>query len=131
MKHIKLLSTDFLKLEYNAVDDYILANWQGALTNEAIMQGYEDILFFLKKEYCHKLLDNHYEVQGLWAELAEWCAYNWYPRAEAAGLVYHSVIYSQSHFSRLSTDQAIKLVQKGIVKGFDTFEDAENWLKSF
>ncbi|WP_242921287.1 hypothetical protein [Pontibacter liquoris] len=128
MKHIKLLTTDFLALEYNAVDDYLIANWQGELTNEAIMQGYENILFYIKKEHCHKLLDNHYNVQGLWAELAEWCAYDWNPRAVAAGLQYHAVVYANSHFSRLSTDKAMRLVKSGIIEGFDTVQDAEGWL---
>ena len=131
MRHIKLLTTDFLTLEYNAIDDYVFANWHGALTNEAILQGYEHILFFLKKEHCHKLLDSHYEVQGLWTELTDWFANNWHPRAEAAGLQYHAAVYSQNHFSRLSADQAIRMVESGIVKGFDSVENAEGWLQSF
>ncbi|NDK56504.1 hypothetical protein [Pontibacter fetidus] len=131
MKRIKLLVTDFLSLEYNAIDDYLIANWHGELTNEAVMHGYENILFFLKKEHCHKLLDNHYEITGLWSELSDWFAENWHPRAEAAGLEYHAAVYSQDHFSKLSTDKAIKMVKSGIVKGFDTVENAEGWLNSF
>ena len=131
MKHIRLLSNEYLTLEYNAVDDYIYADWHGSLTNDAIKQGYEDILFYLKKEYCHKLLDSHYGVQSLWVELTDWLAYDWHPRAEKAGLQYHAAVYSQNHFSRLSTEQAVSMVQKGIVKGFDTVEQAESWLNSF
>jgi hypothetical protein len=128
MKHIKLLTTDFITLEYNAVDDYLIANWHGALTNEAIKQGYEHILFFIKKEHCHKLLDNHYQVRGGWDELAEWCAYDWNPRSVAAGLAYHAMVYSKDHFSKLSTDKAIRLGKSGIIAGFDTVQDAEGWL---
>ncbi|NEM96114.1 hypothetical protein [Pontibacter burrus] len=129
MKHIKLLTTDHITIEYNAIDDYIYADWHGALTNEVIMEGYEKILFFLAKEHCHKLLDNHYHVQGLWADLAEWCAYDWNPRSVAAGLQYHAVVYSKDYFSMLSTDKAIRLAKSGIMKGFDSLQDAENWLK--
>ncbi|MBB6609838.1 hypothetical protein H7F15_02200 [Pontibacter sp. Tf4] len=129
MRHINLLKTEYLTIEYNAIDDYVYSEWHGELTNDTIKQGYESILFYLKKEYCHKLLDNHYDVQGLWADLAEWCAYDWHPRAEAAGLNFHAVIYANSHFSKLSTDRAIQLVKNGIIKGFDSVQDAESWLK--
>jgi hypothetical protein len=131
MRHIKLLTTEFLTIEYNAVDDFLFADWHGNLTNDAIVQGYENILFYLKREHSHKLLDNHYDVKGLWAELAEWCANDWHPRAEAAGLEYHAAVYSQDLFSRLSTDKAIRMVKSGIIKGFDTVKEAEGWLNSF
>ena len=131
MKHIKLLTTEFLTLEYNAVDDFLNAEWQGAVTTEAMAQGYEQILYFLQREHCHKLLDNHYKVQGVWSDLADWFAYDWHPRVEAAGLQYHAAVYSQNYFSKLSTDKAIKMVKSGIVKGFDTIENAEGWLNSF
>lgn len=130
MRHIKLLTTDSLTLEYNAVEDYIVATWQGAFTSDVIKQGYEQILFFLQKERTHKLLDNHYDVQGLWVELTDWLARDWHPRAERAGLKYHAAVYSQDYFSRLSTDKAISMVQTGIAKGFESAENAEGWLNS-
>lgn len=130
MRHIKLFSTDYLTLEYNAIDDILAANWHGIITNEAIRQGYEHILFYLAKERCHKLLDNHYGIQGLWVDLTDWLAYDWHPRAEEAGLHYHAAVYSQDVFSKLSTDRAISMVRKGVVKGFETAETAENWLHS-
>ncbi len=130
MRHIKLLTTDSLTLEYNAVEDYIVATWHGAFTRDVIKQGYEQILFFMQKEHCHKLLDNHYDVQGLWVEVTDWLAYDWHPRAEKAGLQYHAAVYSQDYFSRLSTDRAINMVRQGIAKGFETTENAEGWLNS-
>lgn len=131
MRHIKLITTEFLTIEYNAIDDYLYADWSGAVTAKGMKQGYEQILYFLQREHSHKLLDNHYNVQGMWAELADWFAYDWHPRAEAAGLEYHAAVYSQDHFSKLSTDKAIKMVKSGIVKGFDTVENAQGWLNSF
>ena len=130
MRHIKLLTTDSLTLEYNAVEDYLEATWHGAFTSEVIKQGYEQILFFLQKERCHKLLDNHQDVQGLWVELTDWLAYDWHQRAETAGLQFHAAVYSRDYFSRLSTDRAIGLVRHGIAKGFETTENAKNWLNS-
>lgn len=130
MKHIQLLQTEYITIEYNAIDDYITAIWKGAQTDETIKKGYESICLFIKKEFCHKLLDNHREVHGLWVNLAEWFAFDWHPRAEASGLTYHACVYSGDVFSKLSTDKAIQMVKEGIVKGFDMDVDAENWLKS-
>ncbi|AMM50119.1 hypothetical protein TH61_01525 [Rufibacter sp. DG15C] len=132
MKHIHLLSTDFLNLEYNAVDDILISTWKGNLSNAEIKQGYESISLHLKKNFCHKLLDNHKDVRGLWAELADWVALDWYPRAKAAGLEYHACIYSTNTFSHLSTEKAIEMMQQtGIAQGFEDATAAENWLKSF
>jgi len=131
MKHIKLLTTDFLEIEYNLVDEILVCNWTGMITKEAIMNGYESISFFLKKEFCHKLLDNHMGVRGIWSEQSGWMAHDWHPRAEAAGLRYHACVYSADTFSRLSTDQAIRMVKNGIVKGFDSPDAAEGWLKTW
>src|SRR5688572_11334050 len=129
MRHIELLKTDIFKIEYNAINEILVANWSGALTNEAIVNGYENIALFLKKQSCRKLLDNHLEAEGIWSDQAKWVAHDWYPRAEKNGLQYHACVYSKSVFSRLSTEQTIKMVQKGIVAGFDTHATAENWLK--
>ncbi len=85
----------------------------------------------LKKQVCRKLLDNHLEVEGIWAELAGWMAYDWHPRAETMGLEYHACVYSKNTFSRLSTEQAVKMVKTGIIKGFDSVSAAEGWLKNF
>ena len=131
MKHIKLLTTDYLEIEYNLIDDILVGNWTGPLTKEEIVDGYEHISFFLKKQLCHKLLDNHLEVQGMWVDQAAWMARDWHARAEAQGLQYHAYVYSKDIYSRLSTDQAIRMVEKGIVKVFDTASAAEGWLKAW
>lgn len=130
MRHIKLYSTDYLEIEYNLVDDILVANWRGPLSKEEIKNGYENISAFLKKQFCHKLLDNHLEVKGIWADVSDWMALDWHPRAEELGLQYHACVYSNDAFSRLSTDQAIRMVEKGVTKGFDAVETAEAWLKA-
>ena len=131
MKHIKLLTTAYLEIEYNMIDDFVVGNWTGPLAKEEIVDGYEHISSFLKKQFCHKLLDNHLGVQGMWVEQAEWMARNWHPRAEALGLQYHACVYPSEIYSRLSMDKAIRMVEKGIVKGFDTVAAAEGWLKAW
>ncbi|GAA4315739.1 hypothetical protein [Nibribacter koreensis] len=131
MKHIQLLSTECLTLEYNAVDDFLISHWKGELSTQDIKQGYESIILHLKKNFCHKLLDDHKDVRGLWADLADWVAHDWYPRAKAAGLEYHACIFSTSTFSRLSTEKAIEMMKEtGIAQGFEDEMAAENWLKS-
>lgn len=131
MKHIKLLSSEFLEIEYNLIDDILVGNWSGEPTNEVIRSGYENLSYFLKKQFCHKLLDNHLEIRGMWSEVSSWVALDWHPKAEEMGLHYHACAYSKDAFSRLSTDQMIRMVQRGITKGFDTVEAAEGWLKAW
>ncbi|MCC9167921.1 hypothetical protein [Pontibacter harenae] len=47
------------------------------------------------------------------------------------GLQYHACVYSKDTFSRLSTEQAIRMMEKGIVEGFETVTAAEGWLRAF
>ncbi|WP_026463864.1 hypothetical protein [Adhaeribacter aquaticus] len=130
MKHRKLHTNHYLEIEYNLIDDIITGNWIGPQTESSIKAGYEDLSFFMQQQVCHKLLDNHLEVKGIWVDGAGWMAYDWHPRAEKNGLIYHACVYSRDTFSRLSTHQAIHMVEKGIIEGFDTREAAENWLKA-
>jgi len=131
MKHISLYKTDFLKIEYNLVDEIVIATWSGPLSGGEIINGYENVSFFIKKNFCHKLLDDHSDVQGIWADLSDWVAFDWHPRVVDLGLQYHACVYSRSVFSRLSTDLTIKMMKEGIVKGYDTIIDAQNWLLDF
>jgi len=131
MKHVSLYETDFLRIEYNLVDEMVVATWSGSLSGEEIIQGYENISVLIKKNYSHKLLDNHTNVQGIWSKLTDWLAYDWHPTAKNFGLQYHAMVYSKSAFCRFSTEKSIRLMEEGVVEGFNTVHDAQNWLLSF
>jgi hypothetical protein len=128
MRHRILSELGYLTLEYDAVEEYIHAIWQGEQTDETIREGYEQILYYLHLERCARLLDNHLAIHGLWVSQAHWFAHDWYPRAVEAGLQYHTIVYSQDYFSQRSTQQAIDEVPGGLVAGFTDVEVARKAL---
>lgn len=130
MRHQLLAEFGYLTLEYDAVEEFIHAIWQGEQTDDTIREGYESILQYLRLERCARLLDNHLAIHGLWVSQTDWLAFDWYPRAVAAGLQYHTVVYSLDFFSQRSTREAIAKIPGGLVAGFSDVEVAQKALLS-
>lgn len=128
MKHRILHKSDTLVLEYDVVADYIHAIWAREQTSATIVAGYECILEYLEREYCHRLLDNHEAIHGYWANLSDWVGLDWYPRARRAGLENHAVVYSADFLARRSTEAALLGIRGGAVAGFDDVATARRAL---
>lgn len=124
MHHQLMYSAANLAIEYDLVDDFMRARWAREQTVETIQAGYAQILVELKAVYCHRLLDDQRLINGLWAELADWVALDWYPRAQQAGLSSHAVIYATEFFERRSIELALARVAGGLIAGFETEEEA-------
>jgi len=124
MHHRLLLQTPTLSVEYDVIDDFIRATWAPDQTVDTIRSGHELLLGKLQRVHCHRLLDDHRHIHGLWADLADWVATDWYPRARAAGLTVHAVIYATDFYGRRSTELALQRVGGGLIAGFDSEEAA-------
>ncbi|ALD19917.1 hypothetical protein [Hymenobacter sp. DG25A] len=128
MRHRVLHHFEFLTLEYDALEEYIHAVWQGEQTDESIRRGYEQILYFLNQERCSRLLDNHEAIQGIWVSQASWFANEWYPTAVAAGMQRFVVVYARDYFSRRSTQEALIQIPGGLAVGYSDVEAARHAL---
>lgn len=128
MRHRILFESPSLVLEYDMLDDYIHAQWTENQTSGSMREGYEHILEALQQHFCHRLLDNHLLIRENWAELVEWFATDWYPRAQQAGLQAHTVVFSMDFFGRRSTELALQMVPGGLIAGFESQEAARNAL---
>lgn len=124
MRHQILFRSPNLELDYDPIDDYLHARWAAAQTLDSTRAGYEQILVQLRASHCHRLLDDRREAQGIWGDLADWIATDWYPRARAAGLVVHAIVFSHDFFGRLSTELVLARVSGGLIAGFDSEEAA-------
>ena len=124
MRHRLLSESATLTVEYDVVDDYLRAIWGPKQTGDSIRNGYELLLGKMQRLHCHRLLDDHRNICGLWADLADWVATDWYPRAQGAGLRVHTVIYASDFYGRRSTELALQRVGGGLIAGFDTEEAA-------
>jgi hypothetical protein len=130
MQHLILYKSDYLVLEYNALANYMHAMWAAEQTPATIREGYEQILHYLTSEHCHRLLDNHLAIQGIWADLADWVSQDWYPRAQRAGLESQAVVFATDYFGRRSTEAVLRQIAGGAIAGFDDVDTARRALLS-
>ena len=124
MQHRVLLVSDHLVLEYDALANYLHAIWGREQTLATIQAGYEQIISALQREHCHRLLDNHRAIHGIWTDLADWVSQDWYPRAQRAGLEVHAIVFATDYFGRRSTEEALKRVAGGAIAGFEDVDTA-------
>ena len=129
MEHRILYESNSLVVEYNVLANYFCAIWGRDQTPTTIVEGYERILYYLQREHCQKLLDNHEAICGYWADSADWLSQDWYPRARQAGLRNHAVVYATDILARRSTEEALQGITGGSVAGFEDFATAQQVLR--
>jgi len=124
--HPRLLShTPTLTIQYDPVNECLLARWSSEQTLGSLRAGYTLLLEKMQRHACSRLLDDHRQLHLLWADLADWFGTTWAPRARQAGLTAHAVVYARYFFARSSTELALRRVRgSGLTAGFDTEEAA-------
>jgi len=130
MRHRIVHKSDFLTIEYNAVDDFLHVIWTIGQSSDTIREGYEHVLSHIRSEFCRKVLDDQRHIQGIWVDIADWVVSDWYPRAQQAGLASHVVIYPEDFFGKRSTEEALRRIPGGGIVGFEDALAAERYLVS-
>jgi hypothetical protein len=120
-----------ITIQYDVLDDYLSAIWMGEQTGESIRKGCELLLTYLEQQHSHKVLNDNTQVQGMWADTADWIASDWLPRMRQAGCQYFAHVYSPDIYSRLSADKAFGTwIKDLIVTTFQEKGPAQSWLKA-
>lgn len=121
----------YITIEYDAVNQWIYANWIGYQTEASVMTGCEKMLEALKAFGLTKVLNDNTQVVGIWTPAAHWVGNNWMPRMQEAGLQHFAWIYSPSRLSQVSTNESIQHTPlPDVIQTFYTMEEAKNWLKN-
>lgn len=131
IKHAGFYKDLSITVAYNAEHARIEADWTGYQTFETVYNGGMMILDMMKKNSCHKVLNDNRHVLGTWSDAADWGRENWFPMMERAGLAYFAWIYAPSVFSQLSAQKSIDIsMGKVITQFFTDIELAKDWLDS-
>lgn len=126
-----LLKEKSIVIEYDPDEKWILTDWVGYQTVDAVKYGCEKMLQFLLQYKCRKVINDNTNVTGIWSGASVWVGSDWLPRMSRAGLKQFAWVYSPSAFSRLSTDESLRnLEQKNIARTFESMEEAREWLRS-
>jgi PAS domain S-box-containing protein len=133
---IKIVDTDTyymdstVTIEYNVTARYLYVDWTGFQDLESVKAGCLKMLEMLRKNQCHKVLNDNSHVLGTWSEAAEWVGREWFPMMEKVGLQYFAWILSASTFSIMSAEKSINLKEgKVVTQLFTTHAEATQWIK--
>lgn len=114
--------------------DLLHIRWHGHLTADALVQGAQaGLALFAGQPLPRRLLSNHSQVTGEWAEALPWLQYEWLPEATGRGVraLAHVLAKSNtSHFVsyRGSLEFTTALKQTMCTASFRNLEPAWHWL---
>lgn len=116
---------------YNAGKERIEATWRGFQDLNSVKHGCMIMLQMMKRNRCHKVLNDNSEVMGTWSEAADWGREEWFPMMQRSGLRLFAWILSPSSFSQMSAHKSAEVIEGNITFQFFTHrKDAERWISS-
>lgn len=114
--------------------DLLHIRWHGHLTPDALVQGAQaGLALFAGQPLPRRLLTNHSQVTGEWAEALPWLQYEWLPEVAGRGVraLAHVLAKSNtSHFVSYQGSQEFTLAVKQAMcaASFRNLEPAWQWL---
>jgi hypothetical protein len=123
-------SRDFVEVSVDLTNHWLYAEWNSYQSDASVNEGCELILDALQRYQLTKVLNDNRRVLGIWTGVAEWLAYDWFPRMRTAGMQKFALIQSPARFSQLSANTAMCLFDpEGCdVAGFHSVGAAMTWL---
>jgi PAS domain S-box-containing protein len=96
-----------ITISFNNDSKCLDVDWIGYHDFTTVKAGGMVMLEMLKKNSCHKVLNDNRNVLGTWSEASDWAASVWFPLMELAGLKYFAWILPDSAFSQLSAKKSV------------------------
>ena len=120
----------FLTIEFDALNQWVYANWSGYQTRASIRQGADTYLEILVQYNCPYLLNDNRLVAGPWSQVTEWITQDWAPRAIAQGLTHFAHVISPESLARLSAENLQHSISSSFqMQIFENPEKAKEWLR--
>lgn len=120
----------FVELEYDATNQWVVADWIGVHSLGTIKQGMEELLKLIKERKCEKYLNINTRTIGGWETSHGYLAESWAPRAVAEGLKYAAHVMAPGLMARQSAIELQPLVIDTIAFHlFFDLEKARTWLR--
>lgn len=120
----------FLTIEFDALNQWVYANWSGYQTRASIRQGADTYLEILTQYNCPYLLNDNSLVAGPWSQITEWLTNDWAPRAINQGLTHFAHVISPESLARLSAENLKHKIGSSLqMQIFERPEKAKEWLR--
>ena len=135
MEAAALITKTTLYISYDQQDDYVYADWQGMQSAASIRQGCEEILAFVKKSGCARvLIDNtnlaHHNLDAeTWLPPVRWIVSDWFPRLYGSGCMHFAWVHSPDRVNMLFPKETLRFkIRNPNIFIFDNKEMAASWL---
>lgn len=120
----------FFEAERREGNSYILVNWTGIQSLEAIMMGASQILAMLRQRPCPAILNSNKELIGPWDDGAIFLGGSWIKQAKLLGVKYFAHVLAPGIYGQRSFKIFEQAAQQHLpVEAFETDQEAENWLR--
>ncbi|MDW7692629.1 hypothetical protein R9C00_12160 [Flammeovirgaceae bacterium SG7u.111] len=123
---VLLINKKNVKVEYFEDKGYIYVKWIGFQSTEKVIESGKEILAVFRTTKCSKVINDNRLVTGPWSKASDWVEKEWFPQMISAGMKKFAWIFPDNVFAELSASKAMP--DTGMVKKFDEYKSAENWL---
>jgi len=129
VKHDDFYKDQSITIAFNPAYHRLDVDWIGYQNYESVYKGGMMMLEMMRKNNCHKIVNDNRHVLGTWSDAADWARETWFPMMEQAGLEYFAWVYSNSAFSKLSAQKSADVTMgKVITQFFTDLQLAEDWI---
>jgi hypothetical protein len=117
--------------EYDEVNHWLRATWQGFVTHQDATQGAVECLKVMRITHAPYLLNDNSQIIGPWFDSVEWLERVWVPQAARLGLRYVAHVMQPDANADITT---VALRHPDSLpfelQIFDTANEAQEWLKT-
>lgn len=118
-------------LDYDEVQDWLIATWTGYIGTAEAMQGAVNYLAQVGPFHCPYLLNDNLALRGPWFDSVEWLEKAWLEQAAHLGLRYVAhVVQSDAHAEILMLKRINQAEDSLEIQIFYERAAAEDWLRS-
>lgn len=124
-----LHNTPSVAVYHDAANDWLFADWRGALTLEGVQAGCLTLAScFLERPYA-RVLNNNCDVESISPEAAPWLAGEFLPHLGLAGIEYLAWVCAPRLLLQHFAEEAVRRLQAPTVAVFDDVAAAYAWLQ--
>ncbi|GAB2478704.1 hypothetical protein GCM10011375_18280 [Hymenobacter qilianensis] len=124
-----LLDTPSICIAHDHCNQWLYVDWKGEQNESSIWVGRQQLVEWLRRTKCQKMLNDNSNLEGPWQEASQWLDEAFFQTLADAGLHYLAWVYSPNYLSRSVIDDALSCISKPMIVSFEDVASAYTWLR--
>lgn len=127
---MKNASNDYVSIYHDAEMKLVMDVWEGPFsTGDNFRKAILYVLDVIRLKNCRYWLADLRKMEGSFDSQREWISTEAMPKAKEYGLKKEAILLPTYLYSRLSTKDAASQVKGIVLRQFDSYDSAIEWLK--